>query len=578
MNASESWRERDRRVLWHPFTQQLGWQDEDFPVIASAEGVHLVDVDGRRYLDGVSSLWCNVHGHRVPALDDAIRAQLDRLAHSTMLGLSHPPAIALAERLVRLAPPGLTRVFYSDSGSEAMEIALKIAYQFWQQVEPGGRGLQPPTPAGRDQPASARGFGGSAEAPSMLHEGEGGKAPPTPEAFFSALEIAIDPALAAAVAALDDATLARALAGCPAPLAARVFRQVPTPRSLDVRRRLGRHGGDAASVAAARRALLERLGAAAPAPAGSPRARRTREPKRKQTFLTFGEAYHGDTIGSVSLGGIDLFHAVYGPLLFRSVRAPSPAAPGALAAVEALFERHHDTLAAAVVEPLIQGAAGMLVQPDGFLRRLRALCDAHDVLLLCDEVATGFGRTGTMFACEQEGVTPDLMAVAKGLTGGYLPLAATLATGEIYDAFLGAPAEKKTFFHGHTYTGNPLACAAALANLDVFEREQVIAGLPPKIAAFAEGLARFAEHPHVREVRRRGLMAGIELVKDKAGGAPYDDAERKGHQVTLAARARGVLIRPLGNVVVLMPPLAMTTGDLRRLLDATFDALDAATG
>jgi adenosylmethionine-8-amino-7-oxononanoate aminotransferase len=552
MPLSESWRERDRSVLWHPFTQMQGWMDEDFPVIAAAEGVELIDVDGRRYLDGVSSLWCNVHGHRVPALDAAVRAQLDRLAHSTMLGLTHPPAIELAERLVRLAPPGLARVFYSDSGSEAMEIALKIAYQFWQQVQVPGSPF--PVPG---SPLPGTGHGAQVIAP----------------AFHAALEAAADAALAAAVAALDDATIALALAGCPATLAGKVFRQVPPPRALDVRRRLGRHGGGEAQIAAARRAFLDHLAGAAPVP----RARRTRDPKRKQAFLAFGEAYHGDTIGSVSLGGIDLFHAAYGPLLFKAVRAPSPAAPGALAAVEALFERHQADLAAAVIEPLVQGAAGMLVHPDGFLRRLRGLCDAYDVLLVCDEVATGFGRTGTMFACEQEGVTPDLMAVAKGLTGGYLPLAATLATEEIHRAFLGTHAEKKTFFHGHTYTGNPLACAAALANLDLFERERTIEGLAPRIASFAEGLARFAAHPHVREVRRRGLMAGIELVKDKAGGVPYDEAERRGHRVTLEARSRGVIIRPLGNVVVLMPPLAMSTGDLGRLLDATFDAIEAVT-
>jgi adenosylmethionine-8-amino-7-oxononanoate aminotransferase len=542
---SDDWRARDRRVLWHPFTQQAGWADEDFPVIVAAEGVTLVDADGRRYLDGVSSLWCNVHGHRVPAIDDAVRAQLDRAAHTTMLGLSHPPAIELAERLVRLAPPGLARVFYSDSGSEAVEIALKIAYQFWQQIpEPGSR----------------------VPGPESRVPGSG---------FHVALESATDAALSAAVAALDDAAIALALTGCPATVAGKVFRQVPAARSLDLRRRLGRHGGGAAQVEAARSVFLERLAGAEAAPA--PRARRTREPRRKRMFLAFGEAYHGDTVGSVSLGGIDLFHAVYGPLLFRTVRAPSPAAPGAPGDVERLFETHHAELAAAVIEPLVQGAAGMLVHPAGFLRRLRALCDAHDVLLICDEVATGFGRTGTMFACEQEGASPDLMAVAKGLTGGYLPLAATLATEEVYGAFLGAHADKRTFFHGHTYTGNPLACAAALASLDLFERERVLEGLAPKIAALAEGLAPLAAHPHVREVRRRGLMAGIELVKDKAAGTPFDFAERRGHRVTLEARARGAILRPLGDVVVLMPPLAMSVDDLRRLTAIARDAIDAAT-
>jgi adenosylmethionine-8-amino-7-oxononanoate aminotransferase len=550
MTDSAAWRERDRRALWHPFTQQLGWMDEDFPVIVAAEGVHLIDADGRRYLDGVASLWCNLHGHRVPAIDAAIRDQLDRVAHATMLGLTHPPAIALAERLVRLAPPGLSRVFYSDSGSEAMEIALKIAYQYWQQAPVPGS--PPPGPVPRPT-------------------GDG--APGTD--FHAALESASDDALGAAVSALDDATLALALAGCPATLAAKVFRRVPEARALDVRRRLGRHAGPPDAVDDARRALLARLG---PSPAPAARPLRTRDPKRKQAFLTFGEAYHGDTVGSVSLGGIDLFHAVYGPLLFRTVRAPSPAAPGALAAVEAIFAERHAELAAAVIEPLVQGAAGMFVHPDGFLRRLRALCDAHEVLLICDEVATGFGRTGTLFACEQEGVAPDLMAVAKGLTGGYLPLAATLTTERIYDAFLGTFASKRTFFHGHTYTGNPLACAAALASLDVLEREGVVAGLPPKLAAFADGLARLEGHPHVKDVRRRGLMAGVELVREKGTGAPYDDAARMGHRVCLEARARGVILRPLGDVVILMPPLAMTIGDLARLLDITRTAIDAATG
>ncbi len=553
MTESASWRERDRRVLWHPFTQQLGWMDETVPVIVAAEGVQLVDVDGRRYLDGVSSLWCNPHGHRVPAIDEAVRAQLDRVAHTTLLGLTHPPAIALAERLVRLAPPGLARVFYSDSGSEAMEIALKIAYQHWQQV---------------DVPRPETGVPGSAR---------GHTAPDAAPAFHAALEAAGDEALAGAVEALDDAALARALAGCPATLAAKVFRHVPRARALDVRRRIGRLAGPPDAVAAARCAFLGRLGRSRPPDAPGPRRRRVTDPRRKQAFLTFGEAYHGDTVGSVSLGGIDLFHGAYGPLLFRTVRAPSPAAPGALEAVERLVAERHDDLAAAVIEPLVQGAAGMLVHPPGFLRRLRALCHEQDILLICDEVATGFGRTGTMFACEQEGVTPDLMAVAKGLTGGYLPLAATLATEAVYSAFLGPFESKTTFFHGHTYTGNPLACAAALASLDVFERDRVIEGLPPKQEAFAAGLAQLETHPHVREVRRCGLMAGVELVQDKTAGTPYAYAERRGHRVIVEARARGAILRPLGDVIVLLPPLAMSVDDLGRLIEITRASIDAAT-
>ncbi|HEV7883854.1 MAG TPA: adenosylmethionine--8-amino-7-oxononanoate transaminase, partial [Solirubrobacteraceae bacterium] len=311
----------DHRVLWHPFTQQQGWCEEEQLIIERAHGCTLVDTDGNAYLDGVSSLWCNVHGHGHPTIDAAIADQLQRVAHTTMLGLSHPPAIELAQRLVELAPQGLSRVFYSDNGSTAAEVALKMAFQYWR------------------------------------HRGEPGRS----------------------------------------------------------------------------------------------------------SFICLRDAYHGDTIGSVSVGGIDLFHTCFGPLLFDTFHA-EPGDPGDM---RRLLEQHAGEIAAVIVEPLVQGAAGILTHPDGYLRAVRALCDEHDVLLICDEVATGFGRTGTMFACEQEGVAPDLMCLAKGLTGGYLPLAATLATERIYEAFLGDFEELKTFFHGHTYTGNPLACAAALATLDV---------------------------------------------------------------------------------------------------------------
>jgi adenosylmethionine-8-amino-7-oxononanoate aminotransferase len=409
----------DRKHLWHPFTQQQGWAEEDAPIIESADRCELVDIDGRRYIDGVSSLWCNVHGHRHPAIDIAVRDQMDRVSHSTMLGLSHRPAIELAQRLVEIAPPGLERVFYSDSGSTATEIALKMAFQFWHQ------------------------------------QGE----------------------------------------------------------------------------------------------------RRTR-------FISLREAYHGDTIGSVSVGGIDLFHSTYRPLLFESLHAE----PGDAADMERLLSEHAGDVAAVIVEPLVQGAAGMLVHPEGYLRAVRELCDRHDVLLICDEVATGFGRTGRMFACEHEDVTPDLMCVAKGITGGYLPLAATLATERIYEGFLGRHEEFRTFFHGHTYTGNPLACAAALATLMLFEQEQTLERLQDKIALLGELLEPVAAMPGVAEVRRRGFMTGIEL-----DGFPVE--ARAGHQVTLAARRRGAIVRPLGDVVVLMPPLAIEARDLRRLVAITADAI-----
>jgi adenosylmethionine-8-amino-7-oxononanoate aminotransferase len=415
----------DHDHLWHPFTQQQGWSDEQPLLIERGEGSHLVDVDGRRYIDGTASLWCNVHGHRHPAIDKAVSEQLGRVAHSTMLGLSHPAAAELAARLVEIAPPGLSRVFYSDSGSTAAEIALKMAFQY--QAQRGG------------------------------------------------------------------------------------------------------------------------------------------EHVRRSSFVKLREAYHGDTIGSVSVGGIDLFHAAYGPLLFETHAAE----PGDAADLDRVLRAHGEEIAAVIVEPLVQGAAGILVQPPGYLRAVRELCDAHGVLLICDEVATGFGRTGTMFACEQEGVAPDLLCLAKGLTGGYLPLAATLATERIYEGFLGAPEERRTFFHGHTYTGNPLACAAALASLDVFESERTIERLQPKIRLLGERLAAIEAMPEVAEVRWRGFMVGIDLGK-------HDPALRMGHRVTLEARERGALVRPLGDTVVLVPPLSISAEDLRRLLEITAASIRAA--
>ncbi len=416
--------EADRAHLWHPFTQQREWTDEAPVIVERAEGTDLIDTEGRRYIDGVSSLWCNVHGHRQPKIDAAIRDQLDRVAHSTMLGLSHPPAIELARRLVEIAPPGLTRVFYSDSGSTATEIALKMAFQYWRQ-----------------------------------------------------------------------------------------------------------QGDD----------------------------RRTR-------FVSLREAYHGDTIGSVSVGGIDIFHATYRPLLFDTLSAQ----PGDIDDMRRLFEAHPGEVAAVIVEPLVQGAAGMIVHPKGYLRAVRELCDEHGTLLICDEVAVGFGRTGRMWACEHEDVAPDLLCVAKGLTGGYLPLAATLASERIYDGFLGDHTTYRTFFHGHTYTGNPLACAAALATLDVFEDDRTLERLAPKIDLLATLLEPIAARPDVAEVRRRGFMTGIELTG-------YPPELRIGHRVTLEARARGAIVRPLGDVVVLMPPLAISEADLTRLLEIVAASIEAAS-
>lgn len=412
----------DRDVMWHPFQQMAEWTPL---LIERGEGNYLFDRDGRRYLDGVSSLWCNVHGHRHPRLDAALRAQLDQLAHSTFLGLSHAPGVELGAALIEVAPPGLRRVFYSDSGSTAVEIALKQSFQYWQL---------------RGQP-------------------------------------------------------------------------------------------------------------------------------NKQRFLRLGDAYHGDTLGAVGVGGIELFHRIFGPLLVRSIAVPSPAGTDgaqSLAVLEAELRAHSGEIAAFVLEPLIQGAAGMLVHPDGFLRRAAALCRAHDVHLIVDEVATGFGRTGTLFACEQEGVSPDFLCLAKGIAGGYLPLAATLSTEEIYSAFLGPRSALRQFFHGHTFTANPLACAVGIASLQLL-RESTLdhaRSMIPALAAAAQSLVG----PGVLGVRQRGMMVGIEL-EEVAG-------RYRGAEVCERIRAHGVILRPLGDVVVWMPPLTLTAADLTLLRDATRLAID----
>jgi len=440
--------ESDHKNVWHPFTQMQDWLAEEPLIVEEGDGVWLVDTLGNRYLDGVSSLWCNVHGHRVPEIDAAIAAQLGKIGHSTLLGLASTASIECAEELLRWTPPGLTRVFFSDAGATAVEIALKMAFQHHQLR------------------------------------------------------------------------------------------------------------GDAA----------------------------------RTEFVALRGGYHGDTIGSVSLGGMDLFHRIFKPLLFDVNHAPQPycyrcplakePATCAMACadeVERIFAARKGKIAALVVEPLVQGADGMITQPPGWLRRMRELCDREGALLVCDEVATGFGRTGTMFAVEQEGVRPDLMTVAKGITGGYLPLAATLATEHVFESFLGPYAEKRTFFHGHTYCGNPLACAAAIASMKLFRDRGIVPALPGKAAALGRALAAVAEHPRVGEIRRRGLMVGIELVRDRRTREEYPYDARVGQRVCTEARPLGAVLRPLGNVVVLMPPLAMTDDELGRLVAIAHEAIDRAT-
>ena len=449
-DATARLRRLDRAHLWHPFTQMAEWTAGEPIVIASGEGATLIDTDGRRYLDGVSSLWCNLHGHRRRELDEAVRAQLDRIAHSTLLGLASPPSVELAAGLAARAPGDLTRLFYSDAGATAVEIALKMAFQYWQQCDP-------------------------------------------------------------------------------------------------------------------------------PAPG------RTR-------FIHLDEAYHGDTLGAVSVGGIDLFHETYRPLLFETLAAPAPycyrcplgrdretCGLACAAAMEDLLAAHADETAAVILEPLVQGAAGMIVHPDGYLRRVAQACRRHGVLLIADEVAVGFGRTGRFFACEHEDVAPDILCLGKGISGGYLPLAATLTTERIYNAFLGDYTDYRTFFHGHTYTGNALACAAGVASLRLFETDGVLRRASAIADRLARGLAPLAEMPHVGEVRQRGVMVGIELVADRATRRPYPPGERRAARACEAAVRRGVWIRPLGDVLILMPPYCVTDAEVDRLTDTARDAIAEVT-
>jgi adenosylmethionine---8-amino-7-oxononanoate aminotransferase len=422
-------KELDQRYLWHPFTPMREWLEDSPLVIDRGERNELIDIDGNRYLDGVSSLWVNVHGHNHPAINAAISEQLAKLSHSTLLGLSSSPSILLAQKLVDIAPPGLSRVFFSDSGSTAVEVALKIAFQFQQ----------------------------------------------------------------------------------------------------------------------------------------------LRGHSRRIKFLALRNAYHGDTIGSVSLGGIDTFHKIFHPLLFHTIHS-DPTIP----ALRDAFAAHATELAAFILEPLVQGAAGIHLSPPGLLAEARSLCDKHGVLLIADEVATGFGRTGSMFACEQEAVTPDLLAVAKGLSGGYLPVAATLSTDKIFRQFLGSDNQLLTFFHGHSFGGNPLGCAAALASLDLFEREQTLANLQPKIASLRLRLAeKIAPLPHVFEIRQKGFMVGIELRRTPT--SPYAPEEAIGARVCRLVRRQGVILRPLGSVVVLMPPLSISVSQIHKLVDTTASAIYEAT-
>ncbi|MCH2130779.1 MAG: adenosylmethionine--8-amino-7-oxononanoate transaminase [Pirellulaceae bacterium] len=445
--TSHELRTWDREIVWHAFTQMREY--EPF-IIDRAQGCTLFDLEGREYIDGISSVWCNVHGHRHPRLDEALCNQLNKVAHVTSLGMSNPTSICLAKRLVDLAPDGLNHVFFSDDGTTCVEVALKMAFQYWRQCD---------------------------------H--------PRPE---------------------------------------------------------------------------------------------------KTKYISFDNAYHGDTLGSVSVGGVARFHEMFRPLLFDVVRLPAPiefrkpddVPEGELCGyylrqLEQTLEEQHEQIAALVIEPLVQGAAGMRVHPPGYLRGLRDLTKKFDVLMIADEVAVGMGRTGKMFACEHEQVAPDFLCLAKGITGGYLPLAATLTTDHVWNAFLGSYVDSKSFFHGHTYGGNPLGAAVALASLDVFEEEHTLENLNAKIARLQQHLERLNKLPHVGNVRQRGFMAGVELVENKATGEPFPWTQQRGSQVCRHALEKGVWLRPLGDVIVIMPPLSIELDQLDCVADAVEHGILAAT-
>ncbi|MCX5662994.1 MAG: adenosylmethionine--8-amino-7-oxononanoate transaminase [Planctomycetota bacterium] len=458
MNDTDHLVALDRQHVWHPFTPMKQWREGTPLVIARAEGEYLIDSDGKRYIDGVSSLWCNVHGHRVPEIDQAIRDQLDKVAHSTLLGLASEQSALFAGELVARAPKGLDKVFYSDAGATALEAAFKMAVGYWHH---------------------------------------------------------------------------------------------------------------------------------------------TGRPKRTR-FVGVTGAYHGDTTGSMSVGYSDFFHKPFASMVFPTFWTEAPDAcrpPAAVAArvrptsstgglwpsedpalaaamlehcladLDGLLTRHGDEIAAVVIEPIMQGAAGMICQPPGYVRGVAALARKHDVLLIADEVAVGFGRTGKLFACEHEEVRPDILCLAKGITGGYLPLAATLATDRVEAAFTGAIADRRTLFHGHTYTGNALACAAGRASLALFEQRGLIARINASAATVKRRLDALRDCPHVMDIRQRGLMIGIELCKNRATREPFESAQRVGAAVCMAMRPKGLIIRPLGDTLVLMPILASRPEVLEEMMN-----------
>jgi adenosylmethionine---8-amino-7-oxononanoate aminotransferase len=426
VSSGEQWAKRDAAVVWHGFTQMACYTENAPVIVESADGHELVDVEGRRYLDAISSLWVNTLGHRVPELDQALRDQLDRAAHSTMLGNGNRAAIELAEALARVVPVDGPHFLFASDGAAAVEQALKIAFQYWVNCGVEGR----------------------------------------------------------------------------------------------------------------------------------------------TTYLAFGGAYHGDTVGGLSLGAGGFGTEIFDPLRFRVLRAPGFGDPGCFDVAAQMVAGHGHELAAVVVEPLVQGAAGMQIAPAEAFAPIAEACREHGVLVVCDEVATGFGRTGTLFASEQCGLRPDVLCLGKGLTGGYLPQSVTVASQRVFDAFLGPDLSDRTLYHGHSYGGNALACAVARRHLELLDERDVLANVRARSAELRGLLEeRVAPHAAVGDVRLQGLMGGIEL-------APPRDGLRWGRRVCAAAVERGVLLRPLGDVVVVMPPLTITSPELHRIVDALSGALD----
>lgn len=437
-------KELDKKYIWHPFTQMKEWLREEPLIIERGKGNFLYDDKGNKYFDAVSSLWVLVHGHNNGRLNSAIKRQLNKIAHSTLLGLANEPSILLAEMLVKILPEGLTKVFYSDNGSTAVEIALKMAFQYWQ----------------------------------------------------------------------------------------------------------------------------------------------IKGKKKKFSFAYLNDSYHGDTIGAVSVGGIELFHGIFKPLLFNGFRLPTPYCfrcefgkePDScnrecLIKAKEILKENCESIAGLIMEPLVQGAGGMITHFEGFLKELALTCKELDILLILDEVATGFGRTGKYFACQWEDVTPHIICLAKGITGGYLPLAVTAVREEIFNAFLGEYAEFKTFFHGHTYTGNPLACAVAIENLKLFEEKKLIDKVISNSEYLSKKLNIYREHKNVGEVRQKGFMVGIELVKNRGTKEPFPLEDRIGYKISMNARKYGVITRPLGNVLVMMPPISVKKREIDLMCDGIYKSL-----